>query len=142
MDDPIKIIFKYKNNNRRIQYQQYIFIGSVPKPIMLILTSIQDKQLYQALTNMTKDDNKKIVDYYGEKWYSKFYNSYHINYTIEQIRKNKKQETEIKQKFGQEWYDAHIKTFELMDSKILYNYSTMIKEELMTKKEKKNSLKL
>ena len=33
MDDPIKIILKYKNNYRRIQYHTYIFIGTVPNDI-------------------------------------------------------------------------------------------------------------
>ena len=37
MDDPIKIIFKYKNNNRRTQYHTYIFIGDQPKNITDIL---------------------------------------------------------------------------------------------------------
>ena len=32
MDDPIKIIFKYKNNNRRIQYQKYIFTNPGRSP--------------------------------------------------------------------------------------------------------------
>ena len=31
MDDPIKIIFRYKNNNRKIQYHKYIFIGTPKK---------------------------------------------------------------------------------------------------------------
>jgi hypothetical protein len=142
MDDPIKIIFKYKNNNRRIQFHQYIFIGSIPKSIMNILDKIQDKSLYQSLISISNDDFKKLVEYYGEKWYSKFFNTFHINYTIEQIKKNKKQESDIKKKLGQVWYDKHVKIFELMDTKILYSYSAMIKEELLTKKERKKQSKL
>ena len=37
MNDPIKIIWKYKNNNRRTQYNTYIFIGDVSKSIKKIL---------------------------------------------------------------------------------------------------------
>ncbi|AYV76856.1 MAG: early transcription factor VETF large subunit [Barrevirus sp.] len=143
MDDPIKIIFKYKNNNHRIQYNQYIFIGnSLPKSIMSILDKIQDKQLYQTLILLSGEEHKKMNDYYGSQWIKKFFNTYHINYWFDQIRKNKKQESEIINKLGQEWYDDNIKVFELMDTKILYNYSTMIKEELLTKKEKKKQSKL
>ena len=41
MKDPIKIIHKFKNNNRRIQYKVFIFIGSlVPDEIIKILTNI------------------------------------------------------------------------------------------------------
>ena len=43
MKNPVKIIHKFKNNNRRIQYKIYIFIGSqVPKNIMEILDNFSD----------------------------------------------------------------------------------------------------
>ena len=48
MDDPIKIIFKYKNNNRRIHYHMYVFIGDIPTNISKNLKKIQDKQLYES----------------------------------------------------------------------------------------------
>ena len=55
MKDPIKIIHKFKNNNRRIQYKVYIFIGSiVPKEILKILESIVDKDLYTTLNRITR----------------------------------------------------------------------------------------
>ena len=42
IETPIKIIHKIKNNNRRIQYLQYIFIGSnVDESIMNILIYLQ-----------------------------------------------------------------------------------------------------
>jgi hypothetical protein len=44
MNDPIKIIWKYKNNNSRIQYHQYVFIGKVSKQIKSILDKIVDPQ--------------------------------------------------------------------------------------------------
>ena len=37
MDDPIKIIFKYKNNNKQYQYNINIFIGKVSDKILKIL---------------------------------------------------------------------------------------------------------
>ena len=40
---PIKIIHKFKNNNRRIQYIQYIFIGSIDDEIMNMLKLIKAK---------------------------------------------------------------------------------------------------
>ena len=44
MKDPIKIIHKFKNNNRRIQYKVYIYVGYlVPKEIMTILNFIINK---------------------------------------------------------------------------------------------------
>ena len=40
MKNPIKLIYKYKNLNRRVQYQLFIFIGfNIPENIKKILFS-------------------------------------------------------------------------------------------------------
>lgn len=93
MDDPIKIILKYKNNNRRIQYHTYIFVGSIPRNILKILEEIADKTLYDSLIHLSQNDYKKLVDHYGEFWYKKMFNTYHINnsiYVIRKLKNNKK----------------------------------------------------
>ncbi len=42
MNDPIKIIFKYKNNLKKVQYHIYIFIGDiVDTATMKILNKIE-----------------------------------------------------------------------------------------------------
>ena len=41
MNDPIKIIFKFKNNNRRTQYHMHIFVGDVPKNILKIIKKLK-----------------------------------------------------------------------------------------------------
>ena len=64
MNQPIKIIWKYKNNNRRIQYNQYIFIGEVSSSIMKILTRIENLSFYETLINLTKDDWKQLEKQY------------------------------------------------------------------------------
>ena len=80
MKDPIKIIHKFKNNNVRIQYHVYIYIGSlVPKEIMSTLNSIIDKDLYVTLSTLNKKQFQEIETYYGEFWYQFFFISYHIN---------------------------------------------------------------
>ena len=143
MNDPIKIVFKFKNNNKRTQYHMYIFVGDIPKNILKIIKKIEDTSLYDSLMVLTKEDIKEMVNFYGEKWYYKFFNTYHINFTIDQLRKNSNQQNEITKKMGQEWFEAHIKKFSLMDKKILYNYETIIKDEIMRKeqKRKKNKVK-
>jgi hypothetical protein len=51
MKDPIKIIHKFKNHNRRIQYKVYIFVGSlVPQDIIKILDKQPD--LYQYISKI------------------------------------------------------------------------------------------
>ena len=77
MNDPIKLIWKYKNNNRRVQYNKYIFIGDiVPKDIMKILEKIEDLDFYETLFKLHKNEYNKLESFYGEKWYDKFFNVY------------------------------------------------------------------
>ena len=52
MNNPVKIIYKYKNNKNRIQYQLYIFIGSlVDSNIVKILNKIKNLNFYDTLIN-------------------------------------------------------------------------------------------
>jgi len=65
MNHPIKIIHKYKNNNRRIQYNIYIFIGKhVPSSIIEILNFINNKDFYTSLSSIKKADYNIIEDHY------------------------------------------------------------------------------
>ena len=83
MKDPIKIIHKFKNNNRRIQYKVYIYIGYLtPKKIMNILNLIIDKDLYSTFNTLTKEQYEEIEKMYGEFWYQFFFISYNINSQI------------------------------------------------------------
>ena len=142
MDDPIKIIFKYKNNNRKLQHHIYVFIGDVPNNIMKILLNIQDKSLFDGLISISDTDKSILTEYYGDKWYTYFYNTYHIIFTIDQIRKNKTQENEIINKYGKVWYDTYIKKFEISEKPIYYNYEVMIKDEITRKEQKQRKVKI
>jgi hypothetical protein len=137
MDDPIKIIFKYKNANRRVHYNTYVFIGDIPNNILKILKKIEDKQLYESLIALSPEEIKVITKYYGAKWYNKFFNTYHINHSIDLIRKNKKNQDGLIDKYGKEWYDEHIKSYELIEKRLLYSYDTLIRDEIQRREFKK-----
>ena len=79
MHEPIKVIWKFKNNNRRTQYSQYIFIGDVPQNVMKVLRKIKDLNFYDTLIQITKDEYGVLEKRYGKKWYSYFFNTYHLN---------------------------------------------------------------
>ena len=140
MNDPIKIIFKYKNNHRRVQYNTYIFIGDISTDIYSILMKIEKKKLYESLLSLHIDDIKKLEKYYGVFWYKKFFNSYHINNTILQIIENENQKKELNKKFGKDWFNVHVERFDIIDKKIIYNYSTYIKNEFLANKKKKKAV--
>jgi len=131
MKDPIKIIHKYKNNNRRIQYKVYIFVGSlVPTDIMKILDSIVDKDLFSTLNSLIKTDYEKLEQFYGKFWYEKFFISYHINSQRSNIINNATKKKSLESKYGKEWYNEHIdnpplKKISYSFSAIYYNYLLM-----------------
>ena len=71
--NPIKIIHKYKNNNRRIQYIIYIYIGSfIDEEIDNILESIKKKNLFDTFNTLSKTKIDKLESIYGPYWYQSF----------------------------------------------------------------------
>lgn len=142
MDDPIKVIWKYKNNNRRIQYHTYIFVGSFTKNIDDVLKKIKNMNLYDAIIKLTKDEHKRISDRYGSTWYTKFYNKYHLHFTVEQIRESRTLKKELVTKMGQKWYDTNIEIYAKNEKKLIYTYAALIKDENTRKMMKKKKREL
>ena len=137
MNDPVKVIFRFKNNNRRIQFHQYIFVGEVKSPIMTILTSITNLSLFNTFDKLNKNDYVKLEKEFGEWWYKKFFNTHHINFSLHSIRKTPQQKNSLMKKYGQEWYNKHIESDPLVDKKIFYKYHALIKDELERRELKK-----
>jgi hypothetical protein len=133
MRDPIKIIWKYKNKNRKQQYQVYIFVGNVKKNILEILDKIKDLSLYNTLIKLSKQEYQTLEEMYGEKWYIKFFNSFHTISTINLIKETQIQEKEILNKYGKEWFDKHINKFDMADKRIIYNYESVVNTEKLKK---------
>jgi hypothetical protein len=137
MEDPIKIIWKFKNNNKRVQYHQYIFIGNVSKNIVKILEKISDNNLYDSLIKITKDDYTTLAKIYGDYWYVKIFNNYHVNSSISQIKDSSTQKNELIEKYGKDWFKTHIESHELTEKKLIYSYEAYIKDERIRKSVKK-----
>ena len=129
MDDPIKVIMRYKNNNGRIQYQNYIFIGDVSARVMTALKSIQDKPLYEALIDIDSKDRDHLEKKYGEFWYKLFYNVYHIGSTFHLLKTGELKKDQLIKKYDDHWYRVHIESYELADYKLIYSYEMMVKDE-------------
>jgi hypothetical protein len=137
MNEPIKVIWKFKNNNRRTQYNQYIFIGEVSSNLMKVLKKIENMTFYSTLINLTKDEYKIIEKSYGDLWYKYFFNTYHLNSSILIIRESSAQKNELNDKYGKEWVDLHITNKQLMEKKLIYSFESLIKDELERKNKKK-----
>ena len=136
MNEPVKVIWKYKNNNRRTQYNQYIFIGEVSSSIMKVLKQIELLSFYDTLVTLTKDDYKILEKKYGEEWYKYFFNNYHLNASIYIIRESTAQKNELNEKYGQEWVQKHILAHQLLEKKLIYSFESLIRDDLERKKKK------
>ena len=140
MKDPIKIIHKFKNNNRRIQYKVYIFIGSlVPKTIMAILERITDKDLYQTFNSLLKNEYNELETYYGEYWYTKFFISYHINNMINIINTTDSKKKTLQGKYGKEWYDKHFINYSI--KRMTYSFANEYYNNLLFRNKIKGTSK-
>lgn len=133
MDDPVKIILKYKNNNRRIQYHIYIYIGLISDNVTRILNKIQNLSLYDTLNTINIDEIKTLETIYGDMWYTKFFNTHHIVSIFSLIIKTSSYRAAVIEKFGNEWFKKHIEKFQTQNIKLVYNYGYLIKKEITQK---------
>ena len=125
MDNPIKVIYKYKNDNRKVQYQYFIFVGSLVGPAMQkIFKKIEKMNLFDALITLTEKEYGLLIATYGEQWYTFFFLTEHISFSIQNIVKSSQKRTDIIHKYNREWYDKHIvKNIYIKRSE--YNYQSL-----------------
>jgi len=137
MNDPIKIIHKFKNNYKRIQYKVYIFLGElIDEDIQKILESIKNKDFFNSLMYLSNKNLKILEEFYGNRWYEFFFISYHIKSQIKIIESNASKKKEIEAKFGKEWYGIHINIERLQ--RISYSFNSFYQDNLLDKKKKDN----
>ena len=109
MKDPVKIIHRYKNKNRRTQFLVYIFVGSlISEEIKNILNKIKKLNLIDSIIKLSKKDHKIISEYYGKKWYRFFFPSAHINRSIKNISSTPSSRKNIIKAMGKQWFNDHI----------------------------------
>jgi hypothetical protein len=133
MEDPIKVIYKVKNNNRKNQYHVYIFLGNlVDSTIQKIVKKFKDLNLFDTLTILNEKEFIELEKKYGKYWYNFFFINSHIEFTYTNIRKTKEKSDEIIDKLGKEWYDLHVKDYKI-SGKTSFNYASMVKRDRMNK---------
>jgi hypothetical protein len=133
MKDPIKIIHKFKNDQRRIQYKIYIFVGYlVPIDILELLNTFKNKNFTNTLLDISMKSYKILTEYYGIFWYNKFFISWHIKHCIKEIEKNNALRKLFESKYGKEWYNVHIATDNI--KKITYSFASKYHFQLPEKK--------
>ena len=146
MENPKKIIFKFKNKNRRIQYNCYIFLGSlVDNKTKSILEKIKDLSLFDSLLKLSKKDVKILEEKYTIYWYKYFFNFYHLEFEFKKILSTDNKKKQIKKRLGRDWFNKHIKINKLILPKLRHSYSyktskNLIYNIMVNKKRQKNFL--
>ena len=139
-NDPIKIIHKYKNNNRRLQYKVFIFIGShVPEEVLNVLNLIENKDFYTALNILSIKNYEIIESFYGKYWYNFFFINYHIKAQIKLIKNTNSKRLSLENKYGKEWYKNNIDN--VVTKKVSYSFSSIYYNYLLDTKKIKFDLK-
>ena len=69
MDKPYKVIWKYKNDNRYVQYQVYVFVGNLRTNLDSIFKKIEDLSFFETLMQLNPTEIKKLETAYDENWY-------------------------------------------------------------------------
>ena len=137
--DPVKIIYKYSNNNRKSQYLIYIFVGKISKKNEDIFNKIENLSLYDTLLKINEDEFNRLIHWYGESWVNKFFNVYHISYFINSLEKTPQLKKKLYKKYLEEWLIKYINKFksEIIFKKINYSYSELVKFQYKIKMGKK-----
>jgi hypothetical protein len=142
MDDPVKLIFKYKNNNKKKQYNLYIFAGNVPNKIKNILIKIKELSLYDSLINLTRDEYTVLKDFYKDDyWYYKFFILDHINYLINLIKKDNTLKNKLISKLSKTWFEDHIEVSKKKEPTIFYSYGDKVKVDIIKEEARKKKIK-
>ncbi len=138
MDKPVKVIFKYKNNNKKVQYNLYIFIGNlISEEVEKILLFIKKLNFYETITKISKSELLLLEKSYGEYWYDTFFISYHLNASIKEILNNKNKQSQIEYNLGKEWYNKHI-SIDKKRNVSVYDYSNYVYYDKLRHMTKKN----
>jgi len=129
--EPIKLIYKYSNNNHKSQYLMYIFVGKIGKRYESILKKIEKLNLYDTLLTLNKKEEKELCDIFGDTWIIKFFNIYHISGFINKLENNSKIKKDLLKKYDDKWITNFINNFKnnIILKKINYSYSELVKLE-------------
>ena len=132
MKNIVKIIHKFKNNERRTQYLLYIFIGSLQDDqTYKICDLIKKKNFYDTLNSLSRPNIKHLEEKLGEYWYNNFFISKHILDQKNVIIKNPAKKKSIITKFGKEYYQKHIEKKQLQNTQFSFaaNYYKLLKNK-------------
>jgi hypothetical protein len=137
--EPKKVIFKYKNEKRKIQNLIYIYVGNIGLNYKNIFDKIKNYDLHTTLLKLTQKEIKELTNAYGNLWITYFFNIYHISKFINSVKSDKKIKKELLEKYDELWLNNFIDKFnnDIIFKKIKYSYSDLIDKQYKVKMGKK-----
>ena len=112
MDNPVKLIYKYKNLNKRVNYEIFIFLGTfLDDNVKKILRKIENLSFYDSLIELSIKEVDILKKIYGEKWYLKFFILDHLELSFNLIEKTETKKKEIIKKYTSKWLEDNIDVF-------------------------------
>jgi len=129
--EPIKIIYKYKNNNNKKCYLMYIYVGNHGYKYKKIFDKMKKLTIKDTIIELSTKEQDQLEKEYGELWLKYFFNIQHIAGFINKLKKDKKLYNEIKGVKGDKWVDNFINKFssEVVIKKINYSYGELVKQQ-------------
>lgn len=133
INDPIKVIYKYKNNSKIPQYQVYLFLGSIlPKTIKAIIEKIADLNLMDTIKELTTTELKMLNEYYGSNWVTLFFNSHYLKAQRDAIVNNAQKKKELASKMGEQWVTDFLG--QIVQKKLSFGFATNYHNKNMMRK--------
>ena len=136
MKNPYKIIHKFKNNNGRIQYMIYIFVGPlIDNEILKILNSFANKDFYNTITTISKKNYKILEEHYGKKWFNFFFLIEHIAESIKKINSSNAMKKTVINNLGKEWFEENINISisNIIEKKIPFSFAANYQNYLISR---------
>lgn len=129
MDNPIKLIYKYKNLNKRIQYQLFVYVGFlISEDLKKLLIKIEKLNFFDTLMKISLKELQLLESSYGESWYFKLFVTENLRQSFNLIDRNSQKKKDIISKFGKAWFDKNI-NLDLFFEKSMYSHQYLYKKE-------------
>ena len=132
---PYKVIFKYKNNEKKTQYHIYIYLGEQSLKYKTELDKIEKLNFFDTLMTLNTTEIEKFNNAFGNNWYLYFFNMYHISYFINKIRTDETLKKKLLTKYSKSWIDNLLLnlTTDITTQKSNYSYNDLIYHKYRTK---------
>ena len=127
MINPIKLIYKYKNNNKRKQYALYIYLGkNIDDDTLTILKQITYSSFIEALEKLSVKNEKHLSKVLGLWWYKSIFIIDHLDNEISRILKIKVLKDKFIGKYGLEWFNNHLGQYQTNKKNITVSYASKV----------------